>query len=135
MRSKLYKLAIWYIGKCNSKWDKPTKEIKSLDRLTYRNVDKAYLSYGADAEWRSFSRYDVLDNAIQRLAEYEEAEFKKEQEIRANAIDEFAEALEYRLANDYRHLLTIDEYGFEWLTTDAVRTHIDEIAEQMKAGE
>ena len=73
MRSKLYKLAIWYIGKCNAKWNKPKNEIKSLNRLTYRGIDKAYLSYGADAEWQNFSRYDVLNNAIQKLAEYEDS--------------------------------------------------------------
>ena len=80
---KLYKLAIWYIRKCNSKWDKTIKEnrtikeIRSLDRLTYREggSKKAYLYYGADAEWKSFSRYNVLDNAIQKLAEYEDKEY------------------------------------------------------------
>ena len=36
---------------------------------------KAYLCYGADAEWKSFSRYNVLDNAIQKLAEYEDKEY------------------------------------------------------------
>jgi hypothetical protein len=55
-------------------------------------------------------------------------------EARAEAIDEFVEALKDSLANNYRHLLTIDADGFEWLTTDAVHTHIDEIAEQLKAG-
>ena len=29
------------------------------------------LDYGADAEWQSFDRYEVLDNAIQKLAKYE----------------------------------------------------------------
>jgi hypothetical protein len=72
IKCKLYKLAVWYIGKCNLKWDKQTKGIEKLDRLTYRNCGKAYLLYGADAEWRNFSRYDVLDNAIQRLAKYED---------------------------------------------------------------
>lgn len=72
IKCKLYKLAVGYIGKCNLQWDKPTKEIDKLDRLTYRSCGKAYLLYGADAEWRNFSRYDVLDNAIQRLAKYEE---------------------------------------------------------------
>jgi hypothetical protein len=75
IKSKLYKLAIWYIGRCNAKWDKPTKDIEHLEKLTYKSSDKAYLLYGADAEWRKFSRYDVLDNAIQRLSEYEEERF------------------------------------------------------------
>ena len=50
IRNKLYKLAMWYIGKCNTKWNKPNENIQSLDRLTYRNNEKAYLRYGADAE-------------------------------------------------------------------------------------
>lgn len=70
----LYKLAIWYIGRYNYKYDKPTNDVYSLDRLTFRNADKAYLSYGADVEWKNFSRYNVIDNAIQRLAMYEDAE-------------------------------------------------------------
>lgn len=74
IRNKLYRLAMWYIGKCNAKWNKPNKNIQSLDRLTYRNNEKAYLRYGADAEWQHFNRYDVLDNAIQKLAKYEDAE-------------------------------------------------------------
>ena len=59
IRNKLYKLAMWYIGKCNAKWNKPNKNIQSLDRLTYRNNEKAYLRYGADAEWQHINRYGV----------------------------------------------------------------------------
>lgn len=76
MKSALYKLAVWYIGKCNAKWNKPTPGLKSLKRLTYRGCDKAYLLCGSDAEWRNFSRYDVLDNAIQKLADYEDADIE-----------------------------------------------------------
>lgn len=72
IKSKLYKLAIWYIGRCNAKWNKPIKDIEHFKRLTYKSGNKAYLLYGADAEWENFSRYDVLNNAIQRLAKYEE---------------------------------------------------------------
>ena len=74
MNSKLYKLALWYIKKCNAKCENqyPNKEIlKLLTRLTYLAFDKYLLLYGADAEWQIFNKYDVLDNAIQRLAEYE----------------------------------------------------------------
>lgn len=72
MRSALYKLAVWYIGRCNARWSKPKEEIKSLYRLTYTSWGKYLLSYGADAEWRKFSRYDVLDNAIQKLGAFED---------------------------------------------------------------
>ena len=72
MNSKLYKLALWYIKKCNAKCANQYKEkVESLPRLTYRTHDKYLLLYGADAEWQIFNKYDVLDNAIQRLGEYE----------------------------------------------------------------
>ena len=72
MNSKLYKLALWYIKKCNAKFENQYKEkVKSLSRLTYLGSDKYLLLYGADAEWQIFDKYDVLDNAIQKLGEYE----------------------------------------------------------------
>lgn len=72
MNIKLYKLALWYIKKCNAKWKNRYKEkVESLTRLTYWAFDKYLLLYGGDAEWQIFDKYDVLDNAIQRLAEYE----------------------------------------------------------------
>lgn len=75
MRSELYKLAIWYIGRCNKKWNKNDNlwKLKPLERLTYKNGNKYYLSYGGDNEWKNFSRYDVLDNAIQKLGKYEDS--------------------------------------------------------------
>ena len=75
MNSKLYKLALWYIKKCNAKnakcENRYKEKVESLTRLTYWAFDKYLLLYGADAEWQIFNKYDVLDNAIQRLAEYE----------------------------------------------------------------
>lgn len=69
----LYKIALKYIGWCNGgQYDVTYGHLKNMDRLTYRNCDKAYLSYGADSEWSNFKSYEVLDNAIQRLAEYED---------------------------------------------------------------
>lgn len=103
MRVKLYKLAVWYIGRCNDRWQKSKqKQLESLYRLTYKSPDNKYLLlYGADAEWRKFSRYDVLDNAIQKLGKFEDIgkveEFRrlqakeeirrKRNEIRRNRIE------------------------------------------------
>ena len=71
----LYKIALKYIGWCNGRQSDVTYgHLKNMDRLTYRNCDKAYLSYGADSEWSKFKSYEVLDNAIQKLAEYEDVE-------------------------------------------------------------
>lgn len=48
----------------------------SKERLTYRNSieGEAYLKYGLAAKWEKMPRYDILDSAIQKLAEYEELE-------------------------------------------------------------
>ena len=71
----LYKIALKYIGWCNGRQSDVTYgHLKNMDRLTYRNCDKAYLSYGADSEWSNFKSYEVLDNAIQKLADYEDVE-------------------------------------------------------------
>lgn len=53
LRCWLYKLAVRYIGKCNKKWEEKCirSDLQKLKRLTYHNIDKAYLCYGADAEW------------------------------------------------------------------------------------
>lgn len=72
----LYKIALKYIGWCNKKPSDITPDyLKKMDRLTYRNCYKAYLLYGADAEWCKFKNYEVLDNAVQRLAEYEDEDY------------------------------------------------------------
>lgn len=71
MERKLYRLAIWYIGKCNAKWGKSGRNINPIGRLTYWAWNKYLLLFGADAEWQNFKRYDILDNAIQKLADYE----------------------------------------------------------------
>lgn len=54
--------------------------------------------------------------------------------VRNKAIDDFVEQLKNSLMNNYRHLSTKDTDGFDWLTTDAVNTHIDEVAKQLKEG-
>lgn len=117
MASKLYKLALWYIGKCNAEWNKRkyTDELKSLDRLTYMIFGKYVLLYGADAEWQKFSRYEVLDNAIQRLAQYE----NDEQEIRNRYIDDFTNSIERLLLNNHWDCLDMED--------------VRKVAEQMKA--
>ena len=123
MKSKLYKLAIRYIAKCNAEWNKRkfADDLKSLDRLTYWNFGKYMLVYGADAEWQKFSRYEVLDNAIQKLAQYE----NEEQEIKNKAIDEFAERLKKDLDKKF-------SFGIE--NKFKLYNSIDEIAQQMKEG-
>lgn len=50
------------------------------------------------------------------------------------AIDDFVTKLKDSLANNYKHFISTDADGFEWLTTDAVETHIDNVADQLNAG-
>lgn len=46
-----------------------------MSRLTYRNnLGQSYLEYGADAIWQKCEAYDVLTNAIEKLAHYEDLE-------------------------------------------------------------
>lgn len=78
-------------------------------------------------------RYDRNFNSVETTFSQKELE-ERDQQIRNKAITEFAERLKDSLLHNYRHLLTVDTDGFEWLTTDAVDTHIDEIAAQMKEG-
>ena len=148
MSSRLYKLALWYIKKCNAKWENQHKEkVESLTRLTYWNFDKYMLLYGADAEWKIFGRYDVLDNAIQRLGEYENIgtveEFKalegKEElfdrnikmfnsiglEIRNKAIDEFVKKICKKYTEEERKG-NYKQYCAE------IKQNIADIAEQLK---
>lgn len=47
-------------------------------------------------------------------------------------LDEYAESLKDSLLNNYRHFLRMDSDGFEWLTTDAVETHIDETLKKFR---
>lgn len=72
--------------------------------------------------YNNSGKHDSLSNMLD--------EFK--QKTRNKAIDEFAEKLKDSLAHNYRHFLNVDTDGFEWITTDAVDTHIQEIAKKMK---
>ena len=58
------------------------------------------------------------------------AEIKRK--TRNTAIDDFAECFKNNLLNNYRHLITTDTDGFDWLTVDAVETYIDEVVKQLK---
>lgn len=124
MSGKLYRLAVWYIGKCNAKWENKNllrKEVEKLDRLTYKDFGKYMLFYGDDAEWQKFGRYDVLDNAIQKLAKYENEEEKNR----------------YKTIIEFVGLLKADHIGIvtNWDKPYAITfERIDEIAEELIGG-
>nr|DAH20445.1 MAG TPA: hypothetical protein [Bacteriophage sp.] len=125
MGGLLYKLAIRYIEQYNmhrrSLVDR--RDIQRLSRLTYRsNTGWAYLFYGNDAEWSKFSRYDVLENAIQKLADYEDKEdtvLRKDEKNMslAKLCDRCGKYYKvYNEKNDKKHtngfvLLNIDKHG------------------------
>lgn len=72
---------------------------------------------------------------IEDFCKYDASSFEELiRNSRNKAIDEFTKRLKDSLKNNFRHLLSVDTDGFEWLTTDAVGTHIDKIAEKMKGG-
>ncbi len=52
--------------------------------------------------------------------------------VRNKALDDFAEKLINSLDNNFRHLITTDSDGFDWITTDAVCTHINEVKKQLR---
>ena len=79
LKCKLYKLSLAYIGEFNkARIDEfnLSDDLSRLNRLTYYMNDKTYLNYGADGEWKNMYRYEVIDNAIQKLAMYEDKERK-----------------------------------------------------------
>ena len=88
MTRKLYKLALWYIRKLHATDRNYRQEVEKMEWLTYKNCGKAHLIYGLGAEWESVGRYEVIDNAIQRLWEYEALgtveELKEAREKRMN---------------------------------------------------
>mgnify|MGYP006914179660 FL=1 len=97
----LYKIALKYIGWCNGRpSDIMYGHLKNMDRLTYRNGNKAYLSYGADSEWSKFKNYEVLDNAIQKLADYEDKEKDMSVEAANNALHKVCECIGMEWALD-----------------------------------
>ena len=97
----LYKIALKYIGWCNGKpSDIMYDHLKKMDRLTYHDCDKAYLSYGADSEWSKFKSYEVLDNAIQKLAEYEDENEDVSLEAANNALHKVCECIGMEWALD-----------------------------------
>ena len=79
LKCKLYKLSLAYIGefyKAVVDYEYNLQYgidiLNNYSRLTYYNQDKAYLNYGADNEWKNMYHYEVIDNAIQKLAMYED---------------------------------------------------------------
>lgn len=75
----------------------------------------------------------VDKDELLKALQYDRGQYTKGyKEGYAKAIDEFAERLKENVNNKYRHFLEIDTDGFEWLTTDAVETHIDETVKEMK---
>jgi hypothetical protein len=46
----------------------------SEPRLTYRIGTRAYLKNGLDGQWSKMSRYNLIEAAVEKLADYEEKE-------------------------------------------------------------
>ena len=77
----------------------------------------------------------INNEALQKMVDEKVKEIEFDiQGIRNKAIEDFTEQLKNSLIHNYKHFLTRDTDGFDWLTTDAVNTHIDEVAKQLKEG-
>ncbi len=101
--------------------------IKALEEIQQFRAIGTVEELQAIKQWKS----DVIED----FCKYDVSSFEELiRNSRNKAIDEFTERLKDSLKNNFRHLLNVDTDGFEWLTTDAVGTHIDKIAEQLKGG-
>ena len=76
-------------------------------------------------------RYDRNYNSVETTFTQKELE-EHERDVRNKANDDFAEKLKESLINNWRYFITTDSDGFNWITTDAVHTHIDELLKQLK---
>ena len=89
---------------------------------------KEYQSIGTVEEFKALKEHiQAMEEAYKNTDGYKDGY--------AKAITEFVARMKDSLIHNYRHLLEVDTDGFEWLTTDAVGTHIDEIAEEMRCAE
>ena len=55
-----------------------------------------------------------------------------DKEVKDSAIKEFVEKLKESILQRFKHLVTTDTDGFEWLTTDSVETHIEETVKNFR---
>lgn len=116
-------------------------EIRCIQRASYCDRDCAKCPLVKE-ETPLLEAFGVAITALEEIQAYRAigtVEECKNSKIIADerydkAIDEFAGMLEFSLMNNYRYLLKIDADEFEWLTTDAVLTHIRKVKEQLKGG-
>lgn len=107
-------------------WQK--QEGKKLSHPDFDYIYRVYFEQKAEIE-RLKDYNENLQTANTHLSNTLLDEVKT---AKAEAVKEFAERLKESLMSRYRHFLNIDADGFEWLTIDAVNTHIDEVATEMK---
>lgn len=69
---KLYPLALKIIKEVKSTY--PKRDTSDLERLTYHSGNEVYLNYGKDATWQNMPGYELIKQAIEKLAEYEDSE-------------------------------------------------------------
>ena len=106
----------------DGKLDERIKEGKYHEQIVELLEDYKHIKKWKDDVIEEICKYDA--NSIGELV----------YNARQKTINEFAERLKDSLMSNYKHLLSIDDDGFAWLTTDAVETHIDNIADQLKKG-
>ena len=92
--------------------------IKALEEI------QAYRAIGTVDEFK-YLKENQFFNFDSPIARIDKKSYDK-------AIDEFAERLKESLLNNWRYFLRTDSHGFDWITTDAVHTHIEELLKRMK---
>ena len=107
----------------DEKLDERIKEGKYHEQITELLEDYKRVKKWKDDVIDEICKYDA--NSVEELVH----------NARQKTINEFAERLKDSLMSNYKHLLSIDDDGFAWLTTDAVETHIDSVTNQLKAGD
>lgn len=105
-------------------WESPINVIMGeMQTQIERDVFKAIQNVGID----------VNKEELLKALQYDREQYSKGySDGYEKVLDDFAERLKDSLIVNWRHFLRTDSNGFDWITTDAVHTHIDELVKQMK---
>ena len=106
----------WYCSKCSEK---------------AISIEEEYIKRANNLR-KKHEYYNPLDliMTVENLHIHRKSEYQYMQ-----GIQDFTKALKYSLTHNYRHLITRDSDGFDWLTIDAVETHINKVVEKLLKGE
>ena len=108
----------WYCSKCSEKAESIEREY--IDRANNLRAKHEY--------------YNPIDLIMMVESLYVNRDLKHQPHEYLRAIQDFTKELKHSLTYNYKHLIRRDTDGFDWLTTDAVETHIDKVIENLLKG-